>query len=165
MGRNSESGWIESLRLQDGREIRGDFYLDCSGFQALLIGKTLQTAFIDWSHWLPCDRALAVPCERNPDNFFPMTRSTAHPAGWQWRIPLQHRTGNGHVYCSQYIGDEEAARVLLGNLDGKALGEPRLLRFTAGRRSKLWNGNVGASVSYNDRNDATAIRPPFQWKS
>lgn len=144
VGRDSESGWIESLRLQDGREIRGDFYLDCSGFQALLIGKTLQTEFIDWSHWLPCDRALAVPCERNPDNFSPMTRSTAHSGGWQWRIPLQHRTGNGHVYCSQYTGDEEAARVLLGNLDGKPLAEPRLLRFTTGRRSKLWNGNVVA---------------------
>jgi tryptophan halogenase len=144
VGRNGENGWIETLRLQDGREIRGDFYLDCSGFQALLIGKTLQTGFIDWSHWLPCDRALAVPCERNPDNFFPMTRSTAHRAGWQWRIPLQHRTGNGHVYCSQHIGDDEAARVLLGNLDGKPLGEPRLLRFTTGRRNKLWNGNVVA---------------------
>lgn len=142
--RNGESGRIEGLRLHDGRTIAGDFFLDCSGFQGLLIERTLQTGYEDWTHWLPCDRALAVPCERNATDFTPYTRSTAHRAGWQWRIPLQHRTGNGHVYCSSYIDDDEAARVLLGNLDGKQLAEPRLLRFTTGRRKKFWNGNCVA---------------------
>lgn len=142
--RDAESGLIRGVQLQDGRSIAGDFFLDCSGFQGLLIEQTLRTGFEDWTHWLPCDRALAVPCERNAADFVPYTRSTAHRAGWQWRIPLQHRTGNGHVYCSNYIGDDEAARVLLDNLDGKALGEPRLLRFTTGRRKKFWNGNCVA---------------------
>jgi tryptophan halogenase len=158
--RNAESGNIETLRLQDGRTIRGDFYLDASGFQALLIEKTLQTGFIDWSDWLPCDRALAVPCERNPNDFYPVTRSTAHRAGWQWRIPLQHRTGNGHVYCSDYVSDEEAARVLLSNLDGKALAEPRPLRFTAGRRRQFWNGNcvaIGLAGGFLEPLESTSL--------
>ncbi len=142
--RDGESGLIEGLRLQDGRNIAGDFFLDCSGFQGLLIERTLGTGFEDWSQWLPCDRALALPCERNEEGFVPYTRSTAHQAGWQWRIPLQHRTGNGHVYCSNYVSDEQAARILLANLDGKALAEPKLLRFTAGRRKLFWNGNCVA---------------------
>jgi tryptophan 7-halogenase len=142
--RNSESGLLEGVRLQDGRTIEGDFFLDCSGFAGLLIERTLQTGYEDWTHWLPCNRALAVPCESNAADFGPFTRSTAHQAGWQWRIPLQHRTGNGHVYCSNYISDDEAARVLLANLDGKALAEPRPLRFTTGRRKKFWNGNCVA---------------------
>jgi tryptophan halogenase len=160
VGRHGESGAIETLRLQDGRAIQGDFYLDCSGFQALLIEKTLKSGFIDWSHWLPCNRALAVPCERNPDNFFPLTRSTAHRAGWQWRIPLQHRTGNGHVYASDYVSDEEAARVLLANLDGKALAEPRLLRFTAGRSRKFWSGNcvaIGLAGGFLEPLESTSL--------
>jgi tryptophan 7-halogenase len=144
VNRNGESGLIEGVQLQDGRTIEGDFFIDCSGFQGLLIERTLQTGYEDWTHWLPCDRALAVPCERNPADFVPYTRSTAHHAGWQWRIPLQHRTGNGHVYCSNYISDDEAARVLLDNLDGKALAEPRLLRFTTGRRKQFWNANCVA---------------------
>ncbi|HEY5755249.1 MAG TPA: tryptophan halogenase family protein [Steroidobacter sp.] len=144
VGREGESGFIQALRLQDGRSIAGDFFLDCSGFQGLLIERTLGTGFEDWSHWLPCNRALAVPCPRSEDGFVPYTRSTAHEAGWQWRIPLQHRTGNGHVYCSNYITDEEAARVLLNNLDSKPLAEPRLLRFTTGRRKKFWNANCVA---------------------
>ena len=142
--RNGESGFLESVRLENGTTIAGDFYLDCSGFIGLLIEKTLETGFEDWSHWLPCDRALAVPCEKNLENFFPYTRSTAHRAGWQWRIPLQHRTGNGHVYCSRYISDDEAAATLLQNLDGKPLAEPRLLRFQTGRRKKFWNANCVA---------------------
>jgi tryptophan halogenase len=142
--RNGESGRIESVRLQDGPKIAGDFYVDCSGFQGLLIEQALATGYEDWSHWLPCDRALAVPCEKNAANFFPYTRSTAHQAGWQWRIPLQHRTGNGHVYCSRYINDDEAASTLLANLDGKPLAEPRLLRFKTGRRKKFWNANCVA---------------------
>ena len=142
--RNGESGFIDSVRLQDGRKIAGDFFLDCSGFQGLLIEQALTTGYEDWSHWLPCDRALAVPSEKKPENFFPYTRSTAHEAGWQWRIPLQHRTGNGHVYCSNYISDDEAAATLLRNLDGKPLADPRLLRFKTGRRRKFWNGNCVA---------------------
>jgi tryptophan halogenase len=139
--RHGESGLIQAVRLENGATIAGDFWLDCSGFAGLLIEKTLQTGFEDWSHWLPCDRALAVPCEKNAENFFPYTRSTAHEAGWQWRIPLQHRTGNGHVYCSRYLGDDEASATLMKNLDAQALGEPRLLRFQAGRRRKFWNAN------------------------
>jgi tryptophan halogenase len=142
--RDAEDGSIEGLRLHDGRTVTGDFFLDCSGFQGLLIERTLGTGFEDWSHWLPCNRALAAPCERSDEALGPYTRSTAHQAGWQWRIPLQHRTGNGHVYCSSYISDDEAARILLANLDAKLLAEPRLLRFTTGRRKKFWNGNCVA---------------------
>ena len=142
--RNGETGLIEALRLDDDRRIKGDFFLDCSGFQALLIERTLKTGYEDWSHWLPCNRALAVPCERNPAAFTPFTRSIAHRAGWQWRIPLQHRTGNGHVYCSDYMSDDEAARILLAHLDARPLADPRPLRFTTGRRRKFWNGNCVA---------------------
>lgn len=144
VARNGENGFIESVRLESGTSVAGDFWLDCSGFQGLLIEKTLQTGFENWTHWLPCDRAQAVACERNDAHFFPYTRSTAHRAGWQWRIPLQHRTGNGHVYSSAHISDDEAAATLLANLDGKALGDPRVLRFRTGRRRKFWNGNVVA---------------------
>jgi tryptophan halogenase len=142
--RQGETGRIASLRLEDGQTVAGDFFLDCSGFQGLLIEQTLGTGFEDWSHWLPCDRALAVPCERNAEQFVPYTRSTAHEAGWQWRIPLQHRTGNGHVYCSSYMSDDEAAGILMRHLDRPALAEPRVLRFKTGRRRKFWNGNCVA---------------------
>ena len=158
--RNGESGFIKSVRLETGATTAGDFYLDCSGFQGLLIEKTLATGYDDWSHWLPCDRALAVPCEKNLENFFPNTRSTAHRAGWQWRIPLQHRTGNGHVYCSNYISDDEAAATLLGNLDGKPLAEPRLLRFKTGRRKKFWNGNcvaLGLAAGFMEPLESTSL--------
>jgi tryptophan halogenase len=142
--RHAESGFIQSVRLQNGTTITGDFWLDCSGFIGLLIEKTMQTGYEDWSHWLPVDRACAVLSERTAQSFVPYTLSMAHAAGWQWRIPLQHRVGNGHVYCSQYISDDEAAATLLQNLDGKALGEPRLLKFKTGRRRKFWNGNCVA---------------------
>ena len=142
--RNGESGLVDSVTLQDGTQVAGDFWLDCSGFQGLLIERTLRTGFEDWTQWLPCDRAVAVPSERNDANFVPYTRSTAHGAGWQWRIPLQHRTGNGHVFCSRYLSDDEATATLLKNLDGKPLADPRVLRFTTGRRKKFWSGNVVA---------------------
>jgi len=140
---NSESGFVESLRLRSGETIAGDLFIDCTGFRGLLIEETLHTGYLDYTHWLPCDRALAVPCEKvgSPT---PYTRSTARDAGWQWRIPLQHRTGNGYVYSSQYISDDKAAATLLANLDGRALAEPKLLRFTTGRRKKVWNKNVVA---------------------
>lgn len=138
-----EDGFISSLVLADGRRIDGDFFIDCSGFRGLLIEETLGAGFEDWSHWLPCDRALAVPCE-NAYPLTPYTRSTAREAGWQWRIPLQHRTGNGYVYCGDFISDDAAAATLLANLDGKALADPRSLRFKAGRRRKAWSKNVVA---------------------
>ncbi len=136
-------GFIEGVVLEDGRRIDGDLFIDCSGFRGLLIEQTLHSGYEDWSHWLPVDRAWAVPCTHGGD-FTPYTRATAHGSGWQWRIPLQHRIGNGHVYCSRFISDDEARSVLLGNLDGEPLAEPRQLRFTTGKRRKQWNRNVVA---------------------
>ena len=121
--------------------IEGDLFIDCSGFRGLLIEQTLHAGYEDWSDWLPCDRAMAVPCERVAATT-PYTRSTAREAGWQWRIPLQHRTGNGYVYCSQFISDDEAASLLLSRLDGAAQATPRPLRFVAGRRKEVWKKNV-----------------------
>jgi tryptophan halogenase len=138
---NGETGFIEAVVLQSGARIEADLFIDCSGFRGLLIEQTLKSGFEDWSKWLPCDRALAVPCELGGDHQ-PLTRSTARPAGWQWRIPLQHRIGNGYVYSSAHISDDEAARTLLANLDGAPLTDPRPLRFTAGHRRKPWIKNV-----------------------
>jgi tryptophan halogenase len=136
-------GKVDELVLEDGRRVAGQFFIDCSGFRALLIGETLGTPFEDWSHWLPCDRALAVPCE-SEGPLLPLTRSSARRAGWQWRIPLQHRTGNGHVFSSAHMSEDEAASILLATLDGKPLADPRLLKFRAGRRTQAWNRNVVA---------------------
>jgi tryptophan halogenase len=140
---HAHNGHVQSLQLKDGTRIEGDLFIDCSGFRGLLIEQALGTGFEDWSHWLPCDRAAAVPSEALSE-ITPYTRSTAHRAGWQWRIPLQHRTGNGHVYCSQQVSDDEAVATLLDNLDAPALAEPRLLRFKAGMRRLQWNRNVVA---------------------
>ena len=143
VAQNGESGHVEALVLESGARIEGDLFLDCSGFRGLLIEQTLGAGFEDWSAWLPCDRALAVPCESSADRQ-PLTRSTARPYGWQWRIPLQHRTGNGYVYSSAHVSDDEAAATLLANLDGTPLGDPRPLRFKAGHRKKAWVKNVVA---------------------
>jgi len=140
---NGETGHVEAVRLESGVRVEGDFFIDCSGFRGLLIEQTLNAGFEDWGEWLPCDRAIAVPCELGGDRN-PLTRSTARPAGWQWRIPLQHRIGNGHVYSSAHMSDDEAAAILLANLDGPALAEPRQLRFQAGHRRKVWDKNVVA---------------------
>jgi tryptophan 7-halogenase len=138
-----ESGFVESVSLESGEIVSGELFIDCTGFRGLLIEEALETGYHDFTHWLPCDRALAVRCEKAGPPV-PHTRSTARAAGWQWRIPLQHRIGNGYVYSSAHIGDDEAAATLLGNLDGGPLGEPKLLRFTTGRRKKCWNKNVVA---------------------
>ena len=140
---DGESGFVEAVVLQSGQRVDGELFIDCSGFRGLLIEQTLKAGFEDWSKWLPCDRAVALPCELGGDHQ-PLTRSTARAAGWQWRIPLQHRIGNGHVYSSAHMTDDEAAATLLANLDGPALAEPRQLRFTAGHRKKAWVKNVVA---------------------
>ena len=141
--RDGESGHVAAVVLESGTRVEGDLFLDCSGFRGLLIEETLGAGFEDWSHWLPCDRAVAVPCANGGDRQ-PLTRSTARAAGWQWRIPLQHRIGNGYVYASQHLSDDEAAATLLANLDGAPLGDPRPLRFTAGHRRRAWVGNTVA---------------------
>ena len=154
-----EDGFVEALKLASGEEITGDLFIDCSGFFGLLTEKHLHTGYEDWTHWLPCDRAVAVPCE-SAGPLLPYTRATAHAAGWQWRIPLQHRTGNGYVYSSKFISDDEAAATLMGNLDGKALAEPRLLKFVTGRRKKTWNRNcvaVGLSGGFVEPLESTSI--------
>jgi tryptophan halogenase len=156
---NSESGYIEAVKLTDGTRIAGDFFIDCSGFRGLLIEGAFATGFDDWSHWLPNNRAAAVPCERIEEPT-PFTRSTAREAGWQWRIPLQHRTGNGYVFCDAYISDDEAARRLLENLDGKALADPKILSFTAGKRRFGWVKNclaVGLSSGFLEPLESTSI--------
>jgi tryptophan halogenase len=136
-------GHIDAVVLESGERVEGELFIDCSGFRGLLIEQTLKTGYEDWTHWLPCDSALAVPCE-SAAVLTPYTRSTAHRAGWQWRIPLQHRIGNGHVFCSAHTSQDEAAATLLANLDGKPLADPRLLKFTTGMRKLGWNRNVVA---------------------
>jgi tryptophan halogenase len=140
---NGESGYVEAVVLESGARIEGDLFLDCSGFRGLLIEQTLKTGFEDWSKWLPNDRAIAIPCESSDDEQ-PLTRATARAAGWQWRIPLQHRVGNGYVYSSAHISDDEALATLLANLDGAPLADPNPLRFTAGHRKQAWVKNVVA---------------------
>jgi tryptophan halogenase len=155
----SESGNVESVTLADGRRIEGELFVDCSGFRGLLIEETLATGYDDWSRWLICDRAVAVPSRHamSPD---PFTRCTARSFGWQWRIPLQHRMGNGLVYSSAHAGREEAEALLLANLEGEALAEPRHLGFTAGRRRLAWNRNVvtlGLSSGFVEPLESTSI--------
>lgn len=152
-------GHIRSVVLENDEEIVGDLFIDCSGFRALLIEETLHTGYEDWSHWLPCDTAVAVPCASAPE-LTPYTRSTAHSAGWQWRIPLQHRIGNGHVFCSKYMSEDEATSILLANLDGVALAEPRPVRFKTGMRQQAWNKNcvaVGLSCGFIEPLESTSI--------
>ncbi|HTU64513.1 MAG TPA: tryptophan halogenase family protein [Steroidobacteraceae bacterium] len=152
-------GFIESLRLEDGRVVPGDLFIDCSGFRGVLIEQALHAGYEDWSEYLPCNRAMAVPCERQ-ETTTPFTRSTAREAGWQWRIPLQHRIGNGYVYCSEFLSDDEAASKLLSRLDGKALGSPRPLKFVTGRRKVGWLKNcisLGLASGFLEPLESTSI--------
>jgi tryptophan halogenase len=155
----AEDGHVAAVVMESGERIEGDLFIDCSGFRALLIEGALQTGFDDWSEYLPCDRAWAVPCESTSE-LPPYTRATARPSGWQWRIGLQHRTGNGHVYSSQHMSDDEAAGILMNSLDGKALAEPRMLKFKAGKRKQVWNKNVvavGLSSGFLEPLESTSI--------
>ena len=154
-----DTGFIRSLRLEGERSVDGDMFIDCSGFSSLLLGQALEVPFEDWSQWLKCDRAWAVPCEKTAP-VLPYTRASARKAGWQWRIPLQHRTGNGHVFCSDYIAEDEARDILLANLDGAPTAEPRLLRFTTGRRRDAWHKNclaIGLAAGFMEPLESTSI--------
>jgi len=155
----NETGYIQALQLKDGTHISGDLFIDCSGFKGILIQEKLATGYEDWSHWLQCDRAISVPSERF-EKTLPYTRSIAHSAGWQWQIPLQHRNGNGLVYSSHYYTDEHAQGLLLSNLQSKALAEPKIFRFTTGRRRKQWHKNViaiGLSSGFLEPLESTSI--------
>lgn len=159
VGLRSEDGFIRSITLESGEKLEADFFVDCSGFRGLLIEQTLKTGYEEWSHWLPNDRAVTIPCA-NGGARNAVTRATARPAGWQWRIPLQHRIGNGYVYSSAHISDDEATATLLGNLDGEALAEPWMLRFKAGRRKKSWHKNccaIGLSAGFMEPLESQSI--------
>lgn len=159
VGINADTGFVESVTLKSGTVISGDLFIDCSGLRALLIQQKLGTGFEDWNHWLPCDRAIAVSSARMPETV-PYTRAIAHSAGWQWRIPLQHRNGSGLVYSSNHYSDDEATHVLLSNLGSEALSEPNFIQFRAGRRLKQWNKNViaiGLSSGFLEPLESTSI--------
>lgn len=150
---------VAAVATDKGDVIGADLFIDCSGFRSLLLGQTLATPFEDWRQYLPCDRAIAVPCASVPE-LLPYTRATARAAGWQWRIPLQHRIGNGHVFCSRFMSEDEATAVLMRNLDGPALAEPRTLRFTTGRRREAWRANVvalGLAAGFMEPLESTSI--------
>ncbi len=154
-----EDGFVQSVVMEDGTAIEADLFVDCSGFRGLIIEKALKAGFTDWSHYLPCNRAIAVPCA-SVDEWTPYTRSTAHRAGWQWRIPLQHRIGNGHVFSSNYMSDDEATAILMANLDGEPLADPRTVPFVAGHRNKFWIKNcvaMGLAGGFLEPLESTAI--------
>jgi tryptophan halogenase len=154
-----ESGFITSLTLDSGKQIEGDLFIDCTGFRGLLIEQTLHAGYEDWSHWLPCESAVAVQTE-STGPAIPYTRSIAREAGWQWRIPLQHRVGNGMVYCSRYISDEDARETLLANIEGELLTEPRVIKFRPGQRLKQWSKNcvaIGLSSGFLEPLESTSI--------
>ena len=158
---DGESGFVTSITLEGGEVIAGDLFIDCSGFRGVLIEQALKTGYEDWSNFLPCDRAVALPCLREDGSGpLPHTRATAHSAGWQWQVPLQHRNGNGHVYCSSFMSDDEALDILVRNIAGKPQAEPNFLRFVTGRRKKFWNRNVvalGLSAGFMEPLESTSI--------
>jgi tryptophan halogenase len=154
-----EDGFVEGVTLADGRGLDADFFIDCTGFRGLLIEGALRAGYEDWRQWLPCDRAVAVACEGD-GKLQPFTRATAREAGWQWRIPLQHRTGNGYVYCSRHISDDEATAALMSSLEGRAVAEPRVLNFTSGRRRKFFYKNclaLGLAGGFIEPLESTSI--------
>ena len=154
-----ETGFITGVMLESGQLIEGDFFVDCTGFRGLLIEQTLHTGYDDWSHWLPADSAVAVQTESVAPPI-PYTRSIAHEAGWQWRIPLQHRVGNGMVFCSKFWSDDEATSKLLGNVEGPTVTDPRVIKFTTGSRRKHWNKNVvamGLASGFMEPLESTSI--------
>jgi tryptophan 7-halogenase len=159
VARDPHSGFVTELTTDGGKKLTADLFVDCSGFRGLLIEETLGTDYEDWSRWLPCDRAVAVPC-RSDAPLTPYTRATALDAGWAWRIPLQHRVGNGHVYCSSYISDEDAAAALIEQLEAPPIADPKFLRFTTGRRRQQWSKNVvaiGLSAGFLEPLESTSI--------
>jgi tryptophan 7-halogenase len=156
---DAHSGDIEALRLDSGALIEGDLFIDCTGFRALLIGQTLKVRYEDWLHWLPCDRAVAAQTSSVRDAM-PYTRSIAHGSGWQWRIPLQHRVGNGLVYSSRHLADDAAQQTLLANVEGELLTQPRVIKFQPGQRSKTWHRNcvaIGLSSGFIEPLESTSI--------
>ncbi len=156
---DAASGHIQSIRLDSGVDIEGDLFIDCTGFRGLLIGETMKVPYEDWSHWLPCDSAVAVQTE-SVGPAVPYTRSIAHVAGWQWRIPLQHRVGNGLVYCSRYLSDDQAKPMLLGKVQGATLTQPRVIKFKPGQRHETWRGNcvaIGLSSGFIEPLESTSI--------
>jgi tryptophan halogenase len=156
---NGESGNVEALVLESGERIDGDLFVDCSGFVSLLLGETLAEPFEDWSHWLLCDRAVAMPC-RTQTALTPYTGVIAMESGWRWRIPLQHRTGNGYVYSSKFISDDAARDELVGAVEGEPIAEPRILKFKAGRRRRSWVKNcvgIGLSSGFLEPLESTSI--------
>jgi tryptophan 7-halogenase len=163
IAQDGESGNIRSVKLEDGREFAGDLFIDCTGFYGLLIEKTLKSGYDDWSQWLPCNSAVAVPSAKAPGHngaLRPYTKSTARDAGWQWNIPLQNRTGNGYVYSNAHITDDVAADTLLANLDGEPIGNVRQLRFVTGKRRQIWKNNcvaIGLSSGFLEPLESTSI--------
>jgi tryptophan halogenase len=156
---DDESGYIDSLTLASGQVVEGDLFIDCTGFKGLLIEEALHTGYDDWSHVLPCDSAIAVQT-KTVGKPVPYTRAIARDAGWQWRIPLQNRTGNGFVFCSKYMSDEEATKTLLDNIEGERLNEPRVIKFKTGQRRKHWNKNciaMGLSSGFIEPLESTGI--------
>jgi tryptophan 7-halogenase len=157
--RHAATGDIAALRLDNERTVQGTLFIDCTGFRSLLLGDALGVSFTDWSNWLPCDTALAVPSQSG-GKFRPYTQSLAHPAGWQWRIPLQHRTGNGHVFCSSFMSVDEASSLLVSNLEGAALADPRPIRFKTGHRKSFWSHNciaLGLAAGFMEPLESTSI--------
>ncbi|ESQ90748.1 tryptophan halogenase [Asticcacaulis sp. AC460] len=155
----AEDGFIESLTLQSGQVVEGEMFIDCSGFRGVLIEDALKAGYNNWQHWLPCDRAVALPTT-SVGPLKPYTQARAHSAGWQWRIPLQHRVGNGHVFCSQYMSDDEATQILLANVTGENLAEPRILKFVTGRRKESWVKNclsLGLASGFMEPLESTSI--------
>jgi len=157
---NSNTGHIASLQLDNQRVIEGDFFIDCTGFKSLLLGEALNVPFVSWRKWLKCDRAQVVPTTLTEHNIVPYTKASAHVAGWQWRIPLQHRVGNGLVYSSAYLDDDQAQSLLMSNIDSEALAQPRMLKFEAGMRERFWEKNcvaVGLSSGFLEPLESTSI--------